>query len=170
MTPKPPVKEIKKLFVNQRGKIIFHNSQRALTRVCICPHPLLLSAVSRKVVHRDFHTLPLFEFAQGVRQQVEVKGVWVVKVVVVAGCQVLLFSRKDLRTRQGPVISWFLCHIVKVFFYFGQSASYKVIYVRLVINTWAQVGVWQEVKSEGLNLGCHHAPAWRLPQVMCVCV
>lgn len=91
MTPKPPVKEIKNLFVNQR-EIMLHNSQRALPGVCICPHPLLLSAMSRKVVHRDFHTLPLFEFAQGVCQQVEVKGVGVVKIAVVVGSPDLLFS------------------------------------------------------------------------------
>lgn len=74
--------------------------------------------MSRKVIHRDFHTLSLFEFAQGVCQQVEVKGVGVVKVVVVAGSPDLLFSRKDLRTRQEPVFSWFLTNSEAFFFFF----------------------------------------------------
>lgn len=100
MTPKPPVKEIKNLLVNQR-QIVFQGSQRPPTRACICPHPLLLPAVSRKVVHGDFHTLPLFELAQGVCQQVEVKGVRVVEVVIVSGSPELLFGRQDLMMATG---------------------------------------------------------------------
>ena len=52
----------------------------------------------RKVVHRDFHTLAQLEFTQRVRQQTKVKGVWVIKVVVVVGSQFLLLLGQDLRT------------------------------------------------------------------------
>lgn len=94
------MKEIKNLSVNQRGDRIPEFKDHR-THACICPHPLLLPAVSREVVHGNFHTLPLFELAQGVRQQVEVKGVRVVKVVVVAGSSDLLFSRQDLKMAMG---------------------------------------------------------------------
>lgn len=73
--------------------------------------------MGREVVHGDFHTLALFELAQGVRQQVEVKGVGVVKVVVVSGSLDLLFSRKDLGiTAGGPsflrnIIEEFVCFL-----------------------------------------------------------
>lgn len=53
--------------------------------------------MSREVVHGNLHTLPLLELAQGVRQQVEVKGVRMVKVVVIAGSSDLLFGRQDLK-------------------------------------------------------------------------
>lgn len=65
--------------------------------VCIHPYPLLLSPVSGKVIHRDFHALALFELAQGVCQQIKVKGIGVVEVVVVTGSQSLLFWGQDLR-------------------------------------------------------------------------
>lgn len=65
--------------------------------VCVHPYPLLLSPVSCEIVHRDFHALALFEFAQGVCQQIKVKGVGVVEVVVVTGGQSLLFWGQDLR-------------------------------------------------------------------------
>lgn len=71
-------------------------------RVFLClhlpPYPLLLSPVCCKVINRDFHTLALLEFAQYVCQQIKVKGIGVVKVVVVAGGQNLLFCCEDLRT------------------------------------------------------------------------
>lgn len=57
--------------------------------VCIDPYPLLLSPMSCKVIHRDFHTLALFEFSQGVCQQIKVKGIRVIKVIVVTGSQCL---------------------------------------------------------------------------------
>lgn len=53
--------------------------------------------MSCKVIHRNFHTLPLFEFAQGVRQQIKVKGIRVVEVIVITGSQSLLVLRQDLR-------------------------------------------------------------------------
>lgn len=60
-------------------------------------HPLLLSPMSRKVIHRDFHTLALFELAQGVCQQIKVKGVGVIKVIVVTAGPRLLLWGQDLR-------------------------------------------------------------------------
>lgn len=65
--------------------------------MCIHPYPVLLSPVSCKVIHRDFHALALFEFAQGVCQQIKVKGIWVVKVIVVTGSHRLLLWGQDLR-------------------------------------------------------------------------
>ncbi len=65
--------------------------------MCVLPHPLLLSAMSCEVIHRDFHALALFELAQGVCQQIKVKGVRVVEVIVVTGSQSLLFCGEDLR-------------------------------------------------------------------------
>lgn len=72
--------------------------------VCIHPYPLFLSPMSCEVIHRDFHTLALFEFAQGVCQQIKVKGVRVVKVVVITGSQGLLFWGQDLRTTIAAVL------------------------------------------------------------------
>lgn len=65
--------------------------------VRIHPYPLLLSSMSCKVIHRDFHALALLEFAQGVCQQIKVKGIRVVKVIVVTGSQSLLVWGQDLR-------------------------------------------------------------------------
>lgn len=53
----------------------------------------------REVVHGDFDALALLELAQDVRQQIEVEGVGVVEVVVVAGGQKLLLRGQDLRRR-----------------------------------------------------------------------
>lgn len=53
--------------------------------------------MSCKVIHRDFHALALFEFAQGVGQQIKVESIRVIEVVVVAGSQSLLFWGQDLR-------------------------------------------------------------------------
>lgn len=68
--------------------------------MCVCthPHPVLLSPVCCEVIHGDFHALALFELPHGVSQQIEVKGVRVVKVVVVTGGPSLLLWRQDLRT------------------------------------------------------------------------
>lgn len=92
------------LFSNREPEIIFSNSdrllinlQRALPCVYIHPHPVLLSPMSRKVIHWDFHTLALLELAQDVCQQIKVKGIGVVKVIVITGGQTLLFCRQDLR-------------------------------------------------------------------------
>lgn len=68
-------------------------------------YPLFLSTVSCKVIHRDFHALALFEFANGVRQQVKVKGIRVVKIVIIAGSQSLLLRGQDLRTNNTPVLT-----------------------------------------------------------------
>lgn len=65
--------------------------------VRIHPYPLLLPPMSCEVIHRDFHTLALFEFAHSVCQQIKVKGIRVVKVVVVTSSQCLLFRGQDLR-------------------------------------------------------------------------
>lgn len=67
--------------------------------MCVCthPHPVLLSPVRCEVIHRDFHALALFELPQGVSQQIEVKGIRVVKVVVVTGGPSLLLWGQDLR-------------------------------------------------------------------------
>ena len=73
---------------------------------CVHPYPLLLSPMSCKVVHRDFHALALFELAQSVCQQIKVKGIWVVKVIVVTGSQSLLFWGQDLRN----ATMWELLH------------------------------------------------------------
>lgn len=54
--------------------------------------------MSGKIIDWDFHTLALFEFAQGVRQQIKLEGVWMVKVIIIAGCQQLLLRGQDLRT------------------------------------------------------------------------
>ena len=43
--------------------------------MCVHPYPILLSPMGCKVIHRDFHALALFEFAQGVCQQTKVKGI-----------------------------------------------------------------------------------------------
>lgn len=69
------------------------------TVMCVCmhPHPLLLSAMSCKIIYGDFHTLALFEFTQDACQQIKVKGIRVVKVIVVTGSQSLLFCGQDLR-------------------------------------------------------------------------
>lgn len=67
----------------------------------VLPYPILLSAVSREVVHGDLHTLALLQFAQRVRQQVKVEGVRVVEVVVVTGGPSLLLRGEDLHTGRG---------------------------------------------------------------------
>lgn len=67
--------------------------------VSAAAHPVLLPPVRREVVHGDFDALALLELAQGVGQQVEVEGVRVVKVVVVAGSANLLLRRQNLRMR-----------------------------------------------------------------------
>jgi len=53
--------------------------------------------VGGEVVHGDLHALALLEFAQRVGQQVEVEGVRVVEVVVVAGGQSLLIRGQHLQ-------------------------------------------------------------------------
>lgn len=65
------------------------------------PHPFFLSSVFGEVIHRDLHALPLFEFAERVGQQTEIKGIWMVKVVIVFGGLQLLFGRQDLQDRHG---------------------------------------------------------------------
>lgn len=65
--------------------------------VCSHPYPLFLPPMSCEIIHRDFHALALFEFAQSMRQQIKVKGIRVVEVIVVAGGQGLLVFRQDLR-------------------------------------------------------------------------
>lgn len=57
---------------------------------CAGAHPVLLPPVRGEVVHGDLDALALLELAQGVGQQIEVEGVGVVEVVVVAGSQDLL--------------------------------------------------------------------------------
>lgn len=53
-----------------------------------------------EVIHWDLHALALLEFAESVHQQAEIKGVWMVKVVIIISSQQLLFGRQNLEERR----------------------------------------------------------------------
>lgn len=78
--------------------------------LCVHPYPLLLSPMSCKVIYWDFYTLALFEFMQGVCQQIKVKCIRVVKVIVVTGSQSLLFWGQDLRINNVGITLQQTCH------------------------------------------------------------
>lgn len=60
------------------------------------PYPFLLPAVGGEVVDGDLDALALFQLLQGGDDEVEIKGVGVVKVEVVAGCLLLLLLGQHL--------------------------------------------------------------------------
>lgn len=66
----------------------------------VCTHPFFLPSMRGEVIHWDLHTLALLEFAKSVNQQAEIKGVWMVKVVIVISSQQLLFGRQNLEERR----------------------------------------------------------------------
>lgn len=65
--------------------------------LCVSTHPYFLPSVCGEVIHRDLHALALLEFAESVHQQAEIKGVWMVKVVIIISSQQLLFGRQNLQ-------------------------------------------------------------------------
>lgn len=70
------------------------------TRTPVCAHPFFLPSVRGEVIHRDLHALALLEFAESVHQQAEIKGVRMVKVVIITSSQQLLFGRQNLEERR----------------------------------------------------------------------
>lgn len=154
---------------NQGTEITFSHSQSALTCVYIHPHPFLLSAMSCKVIHGNLHTLSLLELSHGVCQQIKVKGIRVVKVIVITGSQFLLFWGQNLRKnkrilRVSPNQWWsFLSNrqerecilhrfIAKTVTESEISLQY-ITDISFVRNTWTKVNAQEEFKLKDLNLG-----------------
>lgn len=75
------------------------------------PHPFLASAVRREVVHRHLDALPLLQLPEDGDEQLEVKRVGVVEVVLVFGRQLLLVFIQHLETDQDkdvPMVTDYL--------------------------------------------------------------
>lgn len=65
-------------------------------------HPVFLPLVCREVINGDLHTLALLQLPHGGDQQLEVKRPGMVKVVVVARRQSLLFWGQNLGNDTRP--------------------------------------------------------------------
>ncbi len=95
--------------------------------VCPLTYPFFLPSVCGEVVHRDLHALALLEFAESVHQQAEVKGIWMVKVVIVISSQQLLFGRQNLQKRR--------------------HGSYTSDYSSNICQRWYRPIFWSEIKA-----------------------
>lgn len=65
-------------------------------------HPVFLPLVCSEVINGDLHTLALLQLPHGGDQQLEVKRPGMVKVVVIARRQSLLFWGQNLENKTRP--------------------------------------------------------------------
>lgn len=54
-------------------------------------YPFFASGVRREVIHGHFDAFAFLQLSQDIDQQLKVKGVGVVEIVLVVGCQLLIF-------------------------------------------------------------------------------
>lgn len=62
------------------------------------PHPFLPPAMSGEVIHWDLDALPFLQLPQHSDKQLKVKGIWMVKVVLILSCQLLFLFTENLRS------------------------------------------------------------------------
>lgn len=60
-------------------------------------YPLLATIVGGEVVHWHFDAFALFQFSQHSYQQLKIKGIRMIKVVLVSGRQLLLLFTQNLQ-------------------------------------------------------------------------
>lgn len=66
-------------------------------------YPFFASAVRCEVVHRDFDAFSLLQLPEDGDQQLKVKGIRVVEVIFIFGCELLLFFIQHLTHRHSSI-------------------------------------------------------------------